>query len=53
MVLAQDTDFITRRNHQQSRYQAKCYDADFQATGGGTRQNHYHRPPRYQHGQPV
>lgn len=55
MVLAQDTDFILLDEPtQQSRYQAKRqHDADSSTTGGGTRQDHYHRPPRYQHGQSV
>ena len=46
--------YLAGRTTQQSRYQAKCqHDADSQATGRGTRQDHYHRPPRYQHGQSV
>lgn len=54
MVLAQDTDYLAGRTTQQSRYQAKRqHDANSSTTGGGTRQDHYHRPPRYQHGQSV
>ena len=46
--------YLTRRTTQQSRHQAKRqHDADSSATGGRTRKDHYHRPPRYQHGQSV
>lgn len=46
--------YLAGRTTQQSRYQAKRqHDADSSTTGGGTRQDHYHRPPRYQHGQSV